>query len=149
MEELLESIKHNDLVRLGQLLRNGAAVEAVGQSGFNAIHTAIRWNRPDAITMLIEMGNTNTNSEDPEENKPLEAAIVQTRPEVIKALVEAAGLDINKKLYDSTPLHRATELATNTEASIETIETIIGLGGDVNAVNFSNKTPLYLISATN
>ena len=135
--------------------------------GLTPLHIAVSKSNTSLVTLLLEQ-NVNVNSVTIDGKSPLHIAIEKGEETVIqKLLAQKADLSL-KDILGNTSLHLAVQLKQETKpvllksrirvrgrcsypyeassraCSIQTVQAIIDHGADVNAVNKTGQTPLWL-----
>jgi len=145
-KELLEALKNGDVVRLKELLEEGADANVKDNSGATLLHfVAILY--VDEIgayiaELLIKYG-ADVNAKDENGYAPLHWAVALGKSRIINVLLEN-GADVNAKdNIGSTPLHRVVVLDEESKRS-NIAKVLIEHGADVNARNHQGLTPLHM-----
>jgi len=145
-KELLEALKNGDVVRVKELLEEGADANVKDNSGATPLHfVAILY--VDEIgayiaELLIKYG-ADVNAKDENGYAPLHWAVTLGKSRIINVLLEN-GADVNAKdNIGSTPLHRV--VVSHEESKRSNIaKVLIEHGADVNARNHQGLTPLHM-----
>ena len=146
------------------LIQMGADYSIVDSSGFNAMHTAIKYNHPKVIQTFIDEGCDPTLPTIVKGNpdlSPFQLACIMCRPHIIATLYEVVP-DIHQLTPDHlSPLHLAIiepgsalvhpdghvtkqTIKINFERQEKTLELLLKFGCNVNATDHCGVTPLDL-----
>jgi ankyrin repeat protein len=135
--ELHDAAKKGDIVKVRELLQQGADVNAKDNNQWTPLHVAAKYGKTKVAKLLIEQG-ADVNAKDKYQLTPLHVAAYYDQTEVAKLLIEK-GADVNAKDNNQwTPLHQA---ASN--GKTEVAKLLIEKGADVNARSGIQETPLH------
>lgn len=142
--------RNNDLANIIKLLRHGANINFQDiQTGETAIHIAMHRNYLylDLIKTLLEY-KAELNIQDKYGETPLHIASKYRNSEFIKLLVEEGAYINIKADHGRTPLHHAIYLRRylyeiEYGIEVETVNTLIQLGADINMVDHYGKSGLH------
>lgn len=145
--EIVEAARRGDVGALGQLVEQGADVNAARGDGMTALHFAAQRGNVDAVEILLQAGARVTAATRIGAYTPLHLASRGGHVTVARSLVEA-GADARAPTTNSgaTPLHLA---ASSAGGGAELIALLVEHGADVNAREVSSgQTPLMFAAAT-
>jgi ankyrin repeat protein len=141
--ELNEATKAGDVVKIRQLLEQGADINAKsGVFEWTPLHIAIALGKPYIMKLLIEKG-ADLEARDRDQRTPLQIAALSGFIEnakiytnIAKLLIEK-GADVNARdTSQSTPLHFAAF-----RGNVYLAELLIKKGADINATDKNGMTP--------
>lgn len=124
------SIIHGHLDMARFLLKNGADVNTACNDGFTPLYLSIAYGNLDMVRFLLENG-ADVNAANNMDITPLYYAAENGHLEVVKLLLENGANGVAQ-------LHYAIQ-----NKSIQTINTLLTSGIDINAYDDEGRTPLY------
>ncbi|MDT8287813.1 MAG: ankyrin repeat domain-containing protein, partial [Elusimicrobiales bacterium] len=121
----------------GELLGQGAKVDARDTGGWAALHFAAQHDSPETALVLIRHGAAIDIRETGIGDTPLHHAAMRGKERVASALLDH-GADMNAtNAFSTTPLHEAA-----VGGHAELVKMLIARGADVNAKDGHGRTPL-------
>jgi len=136
-ERLFEAAGQGDAAVVGELLEQGAKVDARDTGGWAALHFAAQHESPETALVLIRHGAAIDIRENGVGDTPLHHAAMRGKERVAEALLDH-GADVNAvNAFGTTPLHEA---AVGGHAKL--VETLIARGADVDARDGQGRTAL-------
>jgi ankyrin repeat protein len=136
-QRLFEAASEGDAGAVGELLGQGAKVDARDTGGWAALHFAAQHDSPETALVLIRHGAAIDIREDGIGDTPLHHAAMRGKERVALALLDH-GADVNAvNAFNATPLHEAA-----VGGHAELVKALIARGADVNAKDGHGRTPL-------
>lgn len=113
---LHSAAQKGDILKVNQLIAEGADINAIDRSGMTPLLLAAMWGKGEVANTLIKAG-ADINAKDKFNATPLHGAAINGNTEIAVALIKA-GADINAKADgDWTPLWYATSRAEQKQSS--------------------------------
>jgi len=136
-ERLFEAAGEGHAALVGELVSQGADIDAPDRGGWAALHFAAQHDSPETALVLIRHGAAIDIRENGVGDTPLHHAAMRGKERVALALLEH-GADVNAvNAFNATPLHEA---AVGGHAGL--VKALIARGADVNAKDGQGRTPL-------
>jgi ankyrin repeat protein len=136
---LFQAVRDDDLEAVRRCLREGANVDATDNAGSTPIRSAIALNRVDIVGELVTNGGGASFQQG--RSSPLVYAIVQNKPEVIRALLKS--LPNAEKIVNEIDRNGLTPLMYAVERNyVAVVAELLRAGADVDKPNKEGYTPL-------
>jgi ankyrin repeat protein len=128
-EALFEAVQRNDAAMVGQLLNQGASVQAQDGNGQTALLLAVDRNHIESAKLLIEAG-ADVNAQDRQLDSPLLLAGARGYLEILKLTLEATPNFLIYNRFGGTVLIPACE-----RGHVEVVKELLQTDVDINHVN--------------
>ena len=139
-ERLFSAIRRGDEKAVGKLLTRGADPNA-NKLGDTPLNVAIAGNQPNLVRLLLLHGADVNAPGGPKERTPLFNACKAGHENIVKILLDAKEIDIDKQ--DRTKKHNMTALMTAVAAEhYRIVARLLKHKADPNATSGSGSTPL-------
>ena len=136
-ERLFEAAGEGHAALVGELVDQGADIDARDRGGWAALHFAAQHESPETALVLIRHGAAIDIRENGVGDTPLHHAAMRGKDRVALALLDH-GADVNAvNAFNATPLHEAA-----VGGHAELVKALIAHGADVNAKDGQGRTPL-------
>ena len=133
---LMEAVKDGDMVRVTELIKNGADVNAKNKNGGTALMLATGLGHTDCARALLET-KVDVNARTKDEETALMLAVDRGHMDCVKALLEA-GADVNAKNKNGWTALMAAVAKNN----VDCVKVLLKAGADVNAKDKDGITTL-------
>ncbi|MAM93283.1 ankyrin repeat domain-containing protein [Parvibaculum sp.] len=134
---LFEAAGESDAETVGNLLEQGAEVDARDSGGWAALHFAAQHDNPGTAFVLIRYGAAIDIREEGVGDTPLHHAAMRGKQAVAQALIDH-GADVNAvNAFSATPLYEAA-----VGGHVDLVKTLIARGADVDVKDGQGRTPL-------
>ncbi|MGD2174932.1 MAG: ankyrin repeat domain-containing protein, partial [Candidatus Brocadiaceae bacterium] len=139
--ELHEAAAAGDARAIGQLLAEGADVNALNDEGKSPLHVAAEAGQVEVCRALLDAG-AELEAREKRQFTPLAVAAFKDQPETVELLLER-GADVNaKNVWIWTPLHCAAQIGAT-----EVARTLVEHGADPTVESNRSETPLDLAAS--
>jgi ankyrin repeat protein len=141
-EELLTAARSGQLLRVKDLLEQGADVDCVSSAGWSPLMEAV-WHSQRKVAKALIQAGADLHWEDDDGDTVLHTAVGihvgwddEVDQQAIVAMLIRTGADVNRKADDGrTPLHHAARPGA--------AQQLISSGADVNCLDNTDATPLH------
>lgn len=133
---LMEAVKDGDMVRVTELIKNGADVNAKNKNGGTALMLATGLGHTDCARALLET-KVDVNARTKDEETALMLAVDGGHMDCVKALLEA-GADVNAKNKNGWTALMAAVAKNN----VDCVKVLLKAGADVNTKDKDGTTIL-------
>ena len=145
---LHRAAEHGSVIRIHQLLRQGANLEARNEDGATPLILAVANEQYDAIERLLE-GGADIHARDHKGDTPLHYSAGASDPSLTSLFLQAGAHPESRNSNGATPIHAIVEHPTHIEPgedSIETVDVLMRAGSDLNAQDKDGNTALHYLA---
>ncbi len=136
-DELIHAAMSGDLVKVRQLVADGADVNFANRLGVTALMVAAQWNRPEIVHFLLSKGADVQAEENSSRCNVLMFACLSGNPEVV-SLVLKHGAAVNSTTFDG----RSALMTASFCGKLELVRMLLRHGADIDAMDRFGATAL-------
>jgi hypothetical protein len=139
-----QAAEQGNTLEVKRLLSIGANVNQRDNRGFSAMHLAVKLNKKEVVTLLLQQQETDLELVDNEHRTALWHAANNSLEDILEQLI-AKHADV--RTHDNekrTPLHVLIEHALDPPKVVRMIRLLIAHGADPYSEDINNKTPLSI-----
>lgn len=152
--DLHEAARDGRLDDIRKHVKDGLGIDERDPAGATPLHVAVDEGQEQAALLLLELG-ADPNAADDKGFSPLHLAVIREAPGVVRALLEAKGIDVNPKSFppqrpefdgpppETTPLNVAVEMR-----QAEVVRALLAKGADPNLADGNGNGPAHIALQT-